>query len=278
MTYREQLAKEIRNALGRHDNPELPVVELVRRLRARIAELEAQQRAGVPDVDALAAFIRKVDGSHRMGAGVLAERICDWWASDAVAVAPTPKAQEQAEHKLSAAGVFKGAEGLRGLLDAQDFWDQQPYGTRLYFGEMANEYLHRDVLRAAVALLDQRQEQAPQPAEGAAILERAWYHKMDDGDYEIFDAKDAKCEECIEVAIVPVTALTAAGGREELDWPQQVFELCNFLVGQGWTMTRATHEAWMLATGDANKYPNPLDALARAALAASQPAQEGETE
>lgn len=38
----------------------------------------AQQAPSVPDVDALAQFIREVDGSHQLGAGVLAERIAEW--------------------------------------------------------------------------------------------------------------------------------------------------------------------------------------------------------
>lgn len=57
--------------------------------------------------------------------------------------------------KLAAAGVFKGFEGLEGLLNAQEFWDEQSYGTRLYYGAGITEYLHRDVLRAAVEILRQ---------------------------------------------------------------------------------------------------------------------------
>ncbi len=37
--------------------------------------------AAVPDVDALAQFIRMTDGAHQMGAGALAERICEWLRS-----------------------------------------------------------------------------------------------------------------------------------------------------------------------------------------------------
>ena len=54
---------------------------------------------------------------------------------------------------LCADGIFKGAHGLEGLLNADAFWEQQPYGTRLYYGEGLTDYLHRDVLRAAVQLL-----------------------------------------------------------------------------------------------------------------------------
>lgn len=41
----------------------------------------AQPAPSVPDVDALAQFIREVDGSHQLGAGVLAERIAEWLAA-----------------------------------------------------------------------------------------------------------------------------------------------------------------------------------------------------
>lgn len=54
---------------------------------------------------------------------------------------------------LTKAGVFKGAHGLDGLLNCQEFWDRQPYGTRLYYGDGIADYLHRDVLRAAVRTL-----------------------------------------------------------------------------------------------------------------------------
>ena len=82
-------------------------------LRAKIAEMEQQEPAGevvhngesaglynilehgallyalpgaqpapsVPDVDALAQFIREIDGAHQLGAGVLAERIVEWLAA-----------------------------------------------------------------------------------------------------------------------------------------------------------------------------------------------------
>ena len=38
-------------------------------------------RARVPEVDALAQFIRKIDGAHRLGAGILAEHIVAWLAA-----------------------------------------------------------------------------------------------------------------------------------------------------------------------------------------------------
>lgn len=63
-----------------------------------------------------------------------------------------------AERELEKAGVFKGVDGLRGLAECQEFWDQQPYGTRLYYGPGGGQYLHRSVLRAAIEALDNEQE------------------------------------------------------------------------------------------------------------------------
>lgn len=37
--------------------------------------------APLPQVDELAQFIRQIDGDHRMGAGALAEHICEWLAA-----------------------------------------------------------------------------------------------------------------------------------------------------------------------------------------------------
>lgn len=56
-------------------------------------------------------------------------------------------------------GVFKGQHGLVGLLESQDFWDRQPYCTRLYYGDGIADYLHRGVLRVAVELLAERKPQ-----------------------------------------------------------------------------------------------------------------------
>lgn len=50
-------------------------------------------------------------------------------------------------------GVFKGAHGLEGFLNAKDFWDRQPYGSRLYYGNNATDYLHVDILRAVIEIL-----------------------------------------------------------------------------------------------------------------------------
>ncbi len=60
----------------------------------------------------------------------------------------------EAQKKLAKAGVFKGHHGLEGLADAQEFWDEQPYGTRLYYGSGIADYLHRDVLQSAIKILN----------------------------------------------------------------------------------------------------------------------------
>lgn len=76
-------------------------------------------------------------------------------ASNPPAGEPTvkPGLQVQVSELLSKAGVFKGADGLERFLECQDFWEKQPYGTRLYFGEGGLDYLHRDVLRTAIRLI-----------------------------------------------------------------------------------------------------------------------------
>ncbi len=60
-----------------------------------------------------------------------------------------------AEQQLAKQGVFKGHEGLRGLAEADEFWSEQPYGTRLYYGPGGFDYLHRSVLTAVVKALDE---------------------------------------------------------------------------------------------------------------------------
>lgn len=54
---------------------------------------------------------------------------------------------------LAEQGVFAGHFGLEGLADADEFWEGQPYGTRLYYGPGATDYLHRGVLRSAIDAL-----------------------------------------------------------------------------------------------------------------------------
>lgn len=66
----------------------------------------------------------------------------------------TTEEKKSVSELLSEAGVFKGAHGLEGLLNATEFWMEQPYGARLYYGPGVGQYLHRSVLRAAVELLE----------------------------------------------------------------------------------------------------------------------------
>jgi hypothetical protein len=56
--------------------------------------------------------------------------------------------------KLRREGVFKGFAGLEGLAEADAFWEQQTYGTRLYYGDGIADYLHRSVLKAAICALN----------------------------------------------------------------------------------------------------------------------------
>ncbi len=64
------------------------------------------------------------------------------------------------------------------------------------------------------------------------------------------------------------TKKVTEGELEREAWKQEVFELCNFCMALGWNMTPAMHQCFLKSTGDRNKYPNPIDALAKAALAA----------
>jgi hypothetical protein len=50
--------------------------------------------------------------------------------------------------------VFKGEDGLKMWAEKDEFWQKQDYGTRFYFGDGINEYVHRDVLRAAIEHID----------------------------------------------------------------------------------------------------------------------------
>ena len=60
---------------------------------------------------------------------------------------------EQVESRLVEAGVFKGMHGLEGLANADAFWADRTYGTRLYYGSGGLDYLHRSVLQSAIEIL-----------------------------------------------------------------------------------------------------------------------------
>ena len=68
---------------------------------------------------------------------------------------PSEPAKLQAEHMLTRHGLYAGHQGLRGLLDAAEFWERQPYGTRLYYGPGNADYFHRSVLSCAIKALDE---------------------------------------------------------------------------------------------------------------------------
>lgn len=71
-------------------------------------------------------------------------------------------------------GVFCGAEGLRGLAEADSFWEEQEYGTRLYYGDGGCGYLHRGVLQAAVRALDA----VGKEDEAAAARAQEWHQTI----------------------------------------------------------------------------------------------------
>jgi hypothetical protein len=68
----------------------LRVLEACTGRDSRIVSALQPRAMVVPAVDDLSNFIRGIDGSNKMGAGDLAERICDW-----LAAAPAPKGDSQ---------------------------------------------------------------------------------------------------------------------------------------------------------------------------------------
>ena len=57
------------------------------------------------------------------------------------------------------------------------------------------------------------------------------------------------------------------------NWRDSAYELCAWAASRSIPMTPAMMQCMMLATGDGNKHPNPINELARAALSdTSQPA------
>lgn len=96
-------------------------------------------------------------------------------------VSPSGQGAAPTDERLYIPGVFLGADGLRRLAESDEFWSKEPYGTRLYFGDGVADYLHRDVLRAAVSALRAQPAAATVPADelermrarkDAAYLER----------------------------------------------------------------------------------------------------------
>ena len=52
-----------------------------------------------------------------------------------------------------------------------------------------------------------------------------------------------------------------------------IFEVCNDWVANGLTCTRAIYGCFIASTGDRDKYPHPLDALAKLAMSEASVAQ-----
>lgn len=131
------------------------------------------------------------------------------------AVEPAPDGL--VEQKLTDAGAFAGQLGLRGLAECDKFWERQPYGKRLYYGPEAMDYLHRDVLRTVMKLLDK-----PALTSRAAVLEEAAkicevearaYRKMKtNSDGERTEDAD-ECEELAYCCDLNAKAIRAAKGE-----------------------------------------------------------------
>ena len=79
-----KLSEKIQEALREQQEINLSDPAVQKRLAAQWGYVPAgaQPAPSVPAVDALAQFIREIDGAHRLGAGVLAERIVAWLAAD----------------------------------------------------------------------------------------------------------------------------------------------------------------------------------------------------
>jgi hypothetical protein len=170
----EQLFKLAADALGyvsiTHSDEDLPGayeasgLELLAAMRAAIAAHEAA-RAQLPpnyiddghtgeDRELLEAFYVASRAEGGTADEIVLRGIRAAIAADR-ADRPAPAPAADVAQVLAGAGVFKGSHGLRGLLDADTFWEQQPYGTRLCYGDGIADYLQRGVLRCAVTLLEQ---------------------------------------------------------------------------------------------------------------------------
>jgi len=123
-------------------------------LRLRIKELE--ERDHMTNKDAMRIYDEEIarggsaDSVILRTIGRVVESCAQLVKSHQIAQVAT---QYDLSDVLAAAGVFKGHQGLVGLLNADEFWEQRPYGTRLYYGDGIADYLHRNVLRANVKLL-----------------------------------------------------------------------------------------------------------------------------
>lgn len=147
----------------------------------------------------------------------------------------------EVEKKLEARGVFLGAHGLEGFANASEFWDKQPYGKRLYYGDGNFDYLHLDVLNAAIALLATPSETgAPQPrqeAQSAAGAPIAAHHKahgltpeMIQAHYPQSQHQPDECEMCDAIHQIAKEALARPAppasevpAKDALKWAVETF-------------------------------------------------------
>lgn len=102
----------------------------------------------LPDINAISDKVKKIDTytGYSMTLGTV--------------VAPSPATEESAmsdkqnaETELQRVGLFAGIDGLRRFAECNEFWENQMYGTRLYFEDSAC-YLHRSAVQAAIEALD----------------------------------------------------------------------------------------------------------------------------
>lgn len=120
---------------------------------------------------------------------------------------------ETADHgnhkKVWTAGLFKGADGLQKLADADSFWLDQPYGTRLYFGDGIADYLHRDVLRAAVKALDRPTSTQTDPCSDEGQVDQDLPRRL----FVIENGSNGAAQSGCEIVLDDVD-----GGNEERDY------------------------------------------------------------
>lgn len=101
-----------------------------------VERISASLLVGVPDINDLAQFIRQIDGDNRMGAGVMAEHICEWLAAahaaqPAAEQSPTVKEsltvaeQSAPDHAEDALGMVE--QSAPGEVDGPDITTKHGY-------------------------------------------------------------------------------------------------------------------------------------------------------
>jgi hypothetical protein len=165
----------MRELAGEH-NPEerrqfTRAAALLQQQEAELAALRDAAHPTLQDAIKLAEGCHDYSGGHSGAEGeawhgaidtvvaVLKKATDGPWDSQTMAVFGVGSEAQAGEvgELLTNNGAFKGAHGIEGLLSADAFWEQQPYGTRLYYGDGIADYLHRGVLRSAATLLQQQE-------------------------------------------------------------------------------------------------------------------------